>query len=119
MASMPRHVRSVGAAWIKLAELANISNRGPAYLDGAIFRGTADGHVIALDAKTGKELWRFYTVPERAVGKTAGGGFWTSFSLNTATGEVLGSAANPAPCYDLTVRPGENLYSNSVLHDAG
>ena len=36
---------------------ANISNRGPAYLDGTIFRGTVDGRVVALDAKTGKILW--------------------------------------------------------------
>jgi alcohol dehydrogenase (cytochrome c) len=42
---------------IKLAGLANISTRGPAYLDGAIFRGTADGRMIALDAKTGAVLW--------------------------------------------------------------
>lgn len=33
-------------------------NRGVAYLDGRLFRGTADGRIIALDAKTGKELWR-------------------------------------------------------------
>ncbi len=33
--------------------LAGLSNRGAAYLDGKIFRGAADGHVIALDAKTG------------------------------------------------------------------
>jgi alcohol dehydrogenase (cytochrome c) len=151
---------------IKLAGLANISTRGPAYLDGAIFRGTADGRMIALDAKTGavlwdqqladpkqnesfvaapiawqgkvfmgiaisdlsirgrlialdaktgKELWRFYTVPEKSVGKTAGGGFWTTFSLNTTTGEVLSPSANPAPDYDLNVRPGGSLYSNSVV----
>src|SRR5262249_54098859 len=32
------------------------SNRGVGYLDGRIFRGTADGHLIALDAKTGQRL---------------------------------------------------------------
>jgi alcohol dehydrogenase (cytochrome c) len=32
-------------------------NRGVAYLDGRIFRGTADGRVLALDARTGKQLW--------------------------------------------------------------
>ena len=34
------------------------ANRGVAYLDGRLFRGTADGRVIALDAATGRELWR-------------------------------------------------------------
>jgi alcohol dehydrogenase (cytochrome c) len=33
-------------------------NRGAAYMDGRIFRGTADGRVVALDAATGRELWR-------------------------------------------------------------
>ena len=32
-------------------------NRGFAYLDGRLFRGTADAHVIALDAKDGHLLW--------------------------------------------------------------
>src|SRR5271170_4124555 len=42
---------------IELKQTANISSRGPAYLDGMIFRGTADGRVIALDADTGKVMW--------------------------------------------------------------
>lgn len=32
-------------------------NRGPAYMDGKIFRGTQDGRVLAYDFKTGKRLW--------------------------------------------------------------
>lgn len=35
-----------------------IVNRGAAIYNGKVFRGTLDAHVIALDAKTGKELWR-------------------------------------------------------------
>ena len=35
-----------------------IINRGAALYDGKLFRTTLDAHVIALDAKTGKELWR-------------------------------------------------------------
>lgn len=33
------------------------TNRGVAYLDGRLFRGTQDGRVLAYDAKTGKRLW--------------------------------------------------------------
>jgi PQQ-dependent dehydrogenase (methanol/ethanol family) len=33
-------------------------NRGVAYFDGRLFRGTGDGRLIALDAATGQELWR-------------------------------------------------------------
>jgi alcohol dehydrogenase (cytochrome c) len=35
-----------------------IINRGAALYDGKVFRTTLDANVIALDAKTGKELWR-------------------------------------------------------------
>jgi PQQ enzyme repeat len=33
------------------------ANRGAAYMDGALFRGTQDGRVLAYDFKTGKRLW--------------------------------------------------------------
>src|SRR5438105_2173934 len=35
-----------------------VSNKGPAILDGRLFRTTLDAFVIALDMKTGKEIWR-------------------------------------------------------------
>src|SRR5690242_12637338 len=35
-----------------------IINRGVALFDGKVFRTTLDANVIALDAKSGKELWR-------------------------------------------------------------
>jgi alcohol dehydrogenase (cytochrome c) len=34
------------------------SNRGAAYLDGMLFRGTQDGRVLAYDFKTGKRIWQ-------------------------------------------------------------
>jgi alcohol dehydrogenase (cytochrome c) len=33
------------------------SNRGAAYMDGMLFRGTQDGRVLGFDFKTGKQLW--------------------------------------------------------------
>ncbi|HKM73798.1 MAG TPA: PQQ-binding-like beta-propeller repeat protein [Stellaceae bacterium] len=33
------------------------TNRGAAYLDGMLFRGTEDGRVLAYDFKTGKRIW--------------------------------------------------------------
>lgn len=35
-----------------------IINRGAALYDGKVFRTSLDAHVIALDAKTGQELWK-------------------------------------------------------------
>jgi alcohol dehydrogenase (cytochrome c) len=43
------------------------SNRGPAYSDGMVFRGTQDARVLAFDFKTGKQLW------ETRIGDTAHG----------------------------------------------
>ena len=35
-----------------------ILNRGAAIYDGKLFRSTLDAHVMAMDAKTGKQLWK-------------------------------------------------------------
>ena len=35
----------------------DVQNRGVTYADGRIFVGRLDGHLVALDAATGKELW--------------------------------------------------------------
>lgn len=37
-------------------------NRGAAILDGKLYRGTLDSHLLALDAKTGKQLWKVQVV---------------------------------------------------------
>jgi alcohol dehydrogenase (cytochrome c) len=98
----------------------------PIAWDGKVFIGIAisdlgiRGRLTAIDAKTGKELWRFNTVPEPDAkswggGKPAGGGFWTSFSLDPATGEVFGPAANPAPDFEPEIRPGDNFYTNAII----
>ncbi len=34
------------------------SYRGPALYNGKLFRGTLDAHLVALDQKTGKEIWK-------------------------------------------------------------
>ena len=42
-----------------------IINRGAALSDGKVFRTTLDANVIALDAQTGKELWRKNAINSR------------------------------------------------------
>ena len=42
-------------------------NRGVAYAGGRIFLGALDGHLTALDAKTGKVEWEVQTVPEKSL----------------------------------------------------
>ncbi len=43
-------------------------NRGVAFADGRVFSATTDGRLLALDARTGKELWSVETV-ERDDGR--------------------------------------------------
>lgn len=99
--------------------------------DGKIFIGIAggdrviQGRMMAFDAKTGKKLWTFNTIPSPGefgnetwpgdTWKRGGGGTWTSYSLDTATGELFVPVANPAPDLNPRARRGDNLYSNSVL----
>ncbi|MEO7050226.1 MAG: PQQ-binding-like beta-propeller repeat protein [Rhodanobacter sp.] len=44
-------------------------NRGAAYLDGMLFRGTEDGRVLAYDFKTGKRLWET-TIADPKLGES-------------------------------------------------
>ena len=162
-------------------------NRGAAYLDGRLFRGTSDGELAAYDAQTGKKLWttrladrekgesvpsapiawngmvfvgtagsdvygvkgrmyaldagtgkvvwETYTVPTDAPQPgnekmqsqakvtwgnepgvpITGGGTWSSYSLDTQRGLLYLPTGNPGPDFATDVRPGDNLYTNSVL----
>ena len=44
-------------------------NRGVAYLDGLLFRGTEDGRVLAYDFKTGKRVWEM-TIADPKIGES-------------------------------------------------
>lgn len=83
------------------------------------------GFIDAYDAKTGKRIWRFWTVP--AAGEpgveTWGGDSWKTGSATTwVTGVydpelnlVIWGTGNPGPDWNGDVRPGDNLYSDSVV----
>jgi alcohol dehydrogenase (cytochrome c) len=99
---------------------------------GTVFVGLAGGdwgirgRVMGYDAATGKEKWRFYTIPmgsERgaetwhipATAERGGGGMWTAYTLDTLAGELFVPVGNPAPDFAPNARPGDNLYTNSVI----
>ena len=44
-------------------------NRGAAYMDGLLFRGTEDGRVLAYDFKTGKRVWET-TIADPKIGES-------------------------------------------------
>jgi alcohol dehydrogenase (cytochrome c) len=152
-----------------------IINRGAAIFDGKLFRTTLDANVIALDAKTGKELWRknaidfktgysmtvaplvadgvvitgisgaefgtrdfidgwdantgehlwrTYTIPgagepgndtwQGDTWKLGGGSTWITGSFDPELHTVYWGIGNPGP-FNAAVRPGDNLYTCSVL----
>src|SRR3981189_1619950 len=103
------------------------------------------GFVKAYDAKTGKLLWTFNTVPESSVGVWAtkdatgrdmhrdiqaekdqlakagdpyqklGGGVWQNPAIDLATNRLYFVVGNPSPDLDGSNRPGDNLYTDSLV----
>ena len=87
--------------------------------------GPIRGYISAFDAKTGKEAWRFYTIPapgepgnETWSGeswKTGGAGVWNAGAYDPQTNLVYFGTGNPSPDWDGRNRLGDNLYSDSVV----
>ena len=89
--------------------------------------GGTRGWVAGLDVKTGEELWRWYVVPEPGqpgseswkdntnAWKTGGGGVWQTGSYDPESNLYIFGTGNPYPIYDPEFRPGDNLYTDSVV----
>src|SRR5258708_3629497 len=105
------------------------------------------GFLKAFDAKTGKLVWTFYTIPDKghegvwaendATGRnmkrdiaaekkqlaakggafyqTLGGGVWMTPAVDRKTKTVFFVAGNPSPDLYGTDRPGDNLYTDSMV----
>jgi alcohol dehydrogenase (cytochrome c) len=107
------------------------------------------GFLAAFDARTGEELWRWYTIPEPEEGgwtgtweatdpfgatlhrdiederrlleafpdlwRIGGGGIATTPAYDPATSLIFVHVEGPAPLVDATMRPGDNLYTGSVV----
>lgn len=108
------------------------ASAAPLAWQGVVYMGISGselgvrGRVMAYDAATGKELWRFNTIPmgtetgadtwkRPESAKTGGGGVWGALSLDATTGELFVPVGNPWPDIDLGYRPGDNLFTNSVV----
>jgi alcohol dehydrogenase (cytochrome c) len=156
---------------------AGANNKGVAIGAGRAIRGTTDGHLIALDIKTGDLLWNrkimesstgasamaapliwhdlvfmaaaggdvgvrgmvaayrvsdgtkvwsFSTVPlenqtgaktwkNAATASHGGGGVWTYFTLDPATGTLFVPVGNPGPDFNSAARPGANLFTTGIV----
>ena len=90
--------------------------------------GRVRGFLDAFDIETGKRAWRFYTVPapgepgsetwpkDSTAWKGGGAATWTTGTYDPELNLVYWTTGNPGPKdYDARARPGDNLYSCSVL----
>ena len=89
-------------------------------------RGVRD-FIAGLDAKTGKLAWRKYVVPapgepgsetwkdNHNAWQTGGGAMWVTGSYDVASNQVIWGTGNPVPMFDPTYRPGDNLYTDSMI----
>ena len=103
------------------------------------------GFVKALDWKTGEVLWTFHTTPEDSTGvwathdatgrdmlrdidaekkaleemgdpyETLGGGVWQNPAVDKELGRIYFAVGNPSPDLDGSLRPGDNLYTDSLV----
>jgi len=103
------------------------------------------GFVKAYDAESGKLLWTFNTIPENSVGTwethdatgrdmlrdikaekatlkaqgdpyaTLGGGVWQNPAVDLETNRIFFVVGNPSPDLDGAIRPGDNLYTDSLV----
>ena len=105
---------------------APIASNGMVYIGLAGGDWGIRGAMMGFDAATGRQVWKFYTIPmgnERGAetwkipetAKRGGGAMWTSYTLDEAAGELFVPVGNPAPDFKPDARPGDNLFSNSVV----
>ena len=103
----------------------------PLVADGKVLVGTSGGelgirgYVAAYDAKTGKELWKTYTIPEPGQAgsetwpkgdqwKTGGGSVWVTANYDPATNLSFWGTGNGGPWMG-DQRPGDNLFIGSTI----
>jgi len=83
------------------------------------------GYIDAYDAETGKHAWRFWTVPlpgqlgaETWGGQPsdfAGGATWMTGTYDPVENVLYWNTGNPGPDFYGEQRPGDNLYTDSVV----
>ena len=105
----------------------------PLYYDGMVITGFGGsdlgvrGHIDAYDADTGKHIWRYYTIPapgepgsetwpkDSDVWKYGGAAIWQTPAIDPELGLLYFVTANPGPTLNGAARPGDNLYTDSIM----
>ena len=103
----------------------------PLAIDGKVITGISGGEagirgfIDAYDTKSGKRAWRFWTIPlpgeagsetwRGDAWKTGGGSTWVSGSYDPELKLVYWGVGNPGPDWNGDSRPGDNLYTCSLV----
>ena len=105
----------------------------PLVLDNKVIVGISGGEyqtrgfIDAFDPVSGERIWRFNTVPgpgepgsetwpdDPAVLATGGGGTWMNGSYDSDLNLIYWGVGNPNPDYYDENRPGDNLYTDSIV----
>lgn len=97
----------------------------PSVYDGLVYVGISGsqdgirGFIAAYDESTGKQVWRFYTVPPAGTGWVpkdgGGGGVYMPPTVDTTTGIVYAGTSTPAPTIFGGGRKGPDLYTDTIL----
>jgi alcohol dehydrogenase (cytochrome c) len=103
----------------------------PLAIDGKVLTGISGGEagirgfIDAYDAKSGKRVWRFWTIPGPGEAghdtwpgdtwRTGGGSTWVTGSYDPELNLVYWGVGNPGPDWNGDARPGDNLYTCSLV----
>jgi alcohol dehydrogenase (cytochrome c) len=105
----------------------------PLYYDGRVYTGLSGGEfgirgrLTAFSAATGKELWRFYTIPgpgqqghetwpaDNNSWEHGGAPVWQTPAVDPKLGLLYFSTGNASPDLFGGKRAGDNLFSSSIL----
>jgi alcohol dehydrogenase (cytochrome c) len=103
----------------------------PTVIKDKVYIGTAGGDmgvrgfVAAYDIHSGKELWKFHTVPAPGEAnndswagdswKIGGAAIWNAGAYDADANLVYWGTGNPASAWDGRTRVGDNLYTDSVI----
>ena len=150
MATLDGHVVALDAStgaelWnveVAEAELGYSFTLAPLVVKDKVIVGTGGGergirgYISALDAATGEEVWRFYTIPgpgepghetwepcppnpttycDPEAWMHGGASAWLTGSYDPELNQTYWGIGNPGPDFNREQRPGDNLYSDSVV----
>jgi PQQ-dependent dehydrogenase (methanol/ethanol family) len=112
---------SIGNPLFLSESAAPVVYKGTVFVGSAGSESGARGFEAAYDGKTGKQIWRHFTVPADGAhgsfltGHHGGGDVWMNPTIDPQTGLVYIATGNPGSDFDSRVRPGRNLWTDSIV----